>query len=425
MRLHREKMKAKQQQEQYLRAISKKKKRNKKKWINTSEDEIKVALDKIFGPRNRVNKKPKRFRSEMNQRQSLNKNTASTRTLKDWTNREVCMNSKETITNRLAKTNVYFQTRGIHYSLILCYKVSINYILFMSKIKRFSNNIYSEFKIIFLNKEIQKLHKSRMRDPKINTMGPILSEGRKTFYNDLSPRTLRVFRKRELLEQKYKDNCERLLTQLDSERKSKRLKFREQSQKRRLKVIKSSSCRKFLNQNKRIQTEPKSLKKSKSQKKWGFGIKKKSQKKKNNSLSKGKSGFDSELESSTEHLKEEDFWRFDKENLEGNSRKRHQGIENIGIISKKKPKAFRYRQRNLSERALRRSIRDLVHDPKKYYKDVRGAKESRFARTMGNFRDLVNRPPPTNEDNILQNIEGAVKKKKELVDFNSNIGIKE
>ena len=91
--------------------MAKKKKRNKK-WINTSEDEIQVALDKIFGPRTREKQKSSRFKSQNLRGSKSMRNVAYAKTLKDWTNREVCMSSKEKITNRLAKTNVYFQTKG-------------------------------------------------------------------------------------------------------------------------------------------------------------------------------------------------------------------------------------------------------------------------------------------------------------------------
>ena len=99
------------QNDQYLKLMAKQKKR-KKKWINTSEDEIQVALDKIFGPRTRVKQKASRFKSQNLRGSKSMRDMAYAKTLKDWSSREVCMSSKEKITNRLAKTNVYFQTKG-------------------------------------------------------------------------------------------------------------------------------------------------------------------------------------------------------------------------------------------------------------------------------------------------------------------------
>ena len=175
-------------------------------------------------------------------------------------------------------------------------------------------------------------------------------------------------------------------------------------------MAKSSSCGNFKSEN---------LKKScKKQKR-----KLKSIKARPLSTTRPNFKYYSDMNNGSSILRQEDFWRFDKENKK--SVNRHKGVENIPVILKKQPKANKYRERMLSERQLRKSIRNLVHDPKKYFRDVRGPKSSHFAKTMCNFKEMVNRPPPTNEENILRHVQSPAKTKKEVVDFDHGQGIKE
>lgn len=66
------------------------------------EKEIKLELDKIFGPKR---KKKKKKRLEGNEG-GISDNQ------KEWKKLDLTLLSKEKISNRLAKMNVYFQTSG-------------------------------------------------------------------------------------------------------------------------------------------------------------------------------------------------------------------------------------------------------------------------------------------------------------------------
>lgn len=74
------------------------------------EHEIKLELDKIFGPKRK--RRPKKYRENGSNKEGLANNQ------NEWKKLDLTLLSKEKISNRLAKMNVYFQTSGtLNFSL--------------------------------------------------------------------------------------------------------------------------------------------------------------------------------------------------------------------------------------------------------------------------------------------------------------------